>query len=164
MQIYKEDHAMKQKSSALCVKETFLSLYDAGEFEPGNKIPSETQMVQRLGVSRVTWRKAVDLLQRDGILVSKHGSGTYLVETPPRIINDLAQLQSISAIITNAGIQERKSNITCTLRPVSKQISQFFEADANELFLSWNVCVMQILVRSVPASATSHKDMPPPWM
>ncbi len=125
---------MKQKSSALCAKEMFLSLYDAGEFEAGKKIPSEMQMAQCLGVSRMTWRKAVDLLQRDGILVSKHGSGTYLVENPPRIINDLAQLQSISVMIANAGIQERTSDITCTLRPISKEIAQFFETEQDEPF------------------------------
>ncbi len=48
---------MKQKSSALRAKEAFLSLYQAGEFAPGSKIPSEVHMAERLGVSRETWRK-----------------------------------------------------------------------------------------------------------
>ncbi len=122
---------MQQKSSALRAKEAFLSLYDAGEFEPGSKIPSEPQMYQMLGVSRVTWRKAVELLQRDGILFSKHGSGTYLVPNPPPIVNELALLQSMSAMIVNAGIDEKKSDITCTVRTASKDVYEFFNALAD---------------------------------
>lgn len=125
---------MKSKSSALCAKEAFLALYHAGEFLPGHKLPSELQMAQRLGVSRETWRKALGLLRSDGLIVSRHGSGTYLLDRPRRISNDLSQLQSMGAMIENAGIVEEKSDITCSIAPAPADVSEFFNTPADEPF------------------------------
>lgn len=125
---------MKQKSSALRAKEAFLALYQAGEFAPGSKIPSEMQMSQRLGVSRETWRKAVELLRGDGLLASKHGSGTYLLERPRRITNDLAQLQSMTKMIAAAGIEEKQSDLDWGYRTAPREVAAFFEAEEGEEF------------------------------
>lgn len=125
---------MEKKSSALRAKEAFLALYQAGEFEPGGKIPSELHMAERLGVSRETWRKALALLRSDGLLVSKHGSGTYLLERPRRIANDLAQLQSMRRMIAAAGIEEKESSIECAVGRVPRDVSRFFEAPEDEEF------------------------------
>lgn len=130
-----EDKAyMEQKSSALRAKEAFLALYQAGEFEPGGKIPSELQMAERLGVSRETWRKALGLLRSDGLLVSKHGSGTYLLERPRRIANDLAQLQSMTKMIAAAGIEEKDSQVSGSVGRAPRDVCRFFEAPADEEF------------------------------
>lgn len=127
---------MKSKSSALCAKEAFLALYQAGEFLPGHKLPSELQMAQRLGVSRETWRKALGLLRSDGLIVSRHGSGTYLLERPRRIFNDLSQLQSMSAMIANAGIEEQKSDISCSIVCAPADVCEFFNAPADQPFFT----------------------------
>ena len=125
---------MQQKSSALRAKEAFLELYQAGEFEPGSKLPSEVHMAERLGVSRETWRKALGLLRSDGLLVSKHGSGTYLLERPRRIANDLSQLQSMSKMIAAAGIHEEESHVECSVGHAPSDVSRFFETPATEEF------------------------------
>lgn len=125
---------MQQKSSALRAKEAFLALYQAGEFEPGSKLPSEIHMAERLGVSRETWRKALSLLRSDGLLVSKHGSGTYLLERPRRIANDLSQLQSMTKMIAAAGIRENESHVESAVGRVPADVSRFFEAPAEEEF------------------------------
>nr|WP_297176286.1 GntR family transcriptional regulator [uncultured Agathobaculum sp.] len=125
---------MEQKSSALRAKEAFLSLYHAGEFAPGSRIPSETAMAGRLGVSRETWRKALVLLRNDGLLVSKHGSGTYLLERPRRIVNDLAQLQSMSKMIAAAGIEEKESHVVGSVGRAPAEAARFFEASPEEEF------------------------------
>lgn len=127
---------MEQKSSALRAKEMFLSLYQAGEFTPGSRIPSEVQMAERLGVSRETWRKALGLLRSDGLLVSKHGSGTYLLERPRRIANDLAQLQSMTKMIAAAGIEEKASEVVCSIGRVPADVTRFFEAPPTEEFFT----------------------------
>lgn len=125
---------MKQKSSALRAKEAFLALYQAGEFAPGSKIPSEVQMSQRLGVSRETWRKAVELLRGDGLLTSRHGSGTYLLDRPRRITNDLAQLQSMTKMIAAAGIVEKQSDLEWSYKTAPSDVAAFFEAEETEEF------------------------------
>ncbi len=126
---------MKPKSSVQLAKEAFLRLYQAGEFVPGSKIPSENDMAQRLNVSRMTWRKAVDLLQRDGLLTSRHGSGTYLLEQPHRITYDLSQLQSMTHMIDVAGLQESKSDIVLKWDTAPEEVQRFFDAPSEETYL-----------------------------
>jgi GntR family transcriptional regulator len=53
----------------------------------GDAIPSERQLCADLGVSRLTVRAALDDLVRDGMLVRRHGSGTFVSE--PKIAQEL---------------------------------------------------------------------------
>lgn len=124
----------KQKSAVLQAKSAFMELYHEGEFDENGKIPSELVMAKMLGVSRETWRKALGLLRGEGILVSKHGSGTYLLGHSQKINNDLAQLRSITKMIQDSGIHELGSHSDCFLSEGSPEICHFFQADERELF------------------------------
>src|SRR5437867_436270 len=53
----------------------------------GSAIPSERQLSASLGVSRLTLRAAVDDLVREGYLVRRRGSGTFVSE--PKIAQEL---------------------------------------------------------------------------
>ena len=53
----------------------------------GEAIPSERQLSSDLGVSRLTVRAALDDLVREGLLVRRHGSGTFVSE--PKISQEL---------------------------------------------------------------------------
>jgi len=56
-------------------------------FGVGNAIPSERQLSADLGVSRLTVRAALDELVREGYLVRRRGSGTFVRE--PKIAQEL---------------------------------------------------------------------------
>lgn len=126
---------MRGKSSALRAKEEFLALYHDGAFEAGTKIPSESSMAEMLGVSRETWRKALGLLRGEGVLYSRHGSGTYLQEPSHRITNDLSQLKSLSKMIAEAGLREQGSCMTCTVGTAPEEVCRFFEAPETAEFV-----------------------------
>ena len=53
---------------------------EAGELHPGRKIPSETDIVQAIGVARTTARRAVALLRAEGTVVTVSGRGSYVAE------------------------------------------------------------------------------------
>jgi DNA-binding GntR family transcriptional regulator len=53
-----------------------------GEFVVGSKLPNEDRLCERFGVSRVTIREAVRGLIDDGLVVRRHGSGTYVTRRP----------------------------------------------------------------------------------
>src|SRR3954467_11882257 len=53
----------------------------------GTAIPSERQLSADLGVSRLTLRAALDALAREGCLVRRRGSGTYVQQ--PKIAQEL---------------------------------------------------------------------------
>lgn len=43
------------------------------QYKPGDKIPSEPQLVNTYEISRVTVRNAIQQLVNDGVLIKKHG-------------------------------------------------------------------------------------------
>jgi GntR family transcriptional regulator len=50
----------------------------------GERIPSEPQLAKDFKVSRFTVAKAVELLVKDGLIIRKQGSGTFVAEAPLR--------------------------------------------------------------------------------
>ncbi|WP_371653782.1 MULTISPECIES: GntR family transcriptional regulator [unclassified Streptomyces] len=56
---------------------------DKGRFREGDKLPSETELVEHYGVSRMTVRNALSILQGEGLAVSEHGKGVFVRPRPP---------------------------------------------------------------------------------
>jgi DNA-binding FadR family transcriptional regulator len=54
----------------------------SGALQPGDRLPSERDLAQRMGVSRATIREALGALQVAGLLETRQGAGSYVVETP----------------------------------------------------------------------------------
>lgn len=50
--------------------------------EPGDKLPSETELCDAYGVSRMTVRLAMGALENDGVIVREQGRGTFVA--PPK--------------------------------------------------------------------------------
>lgn len=50
----------------------------SGEYREGTKLPSESDLVRRFGVSRMTIVKAFKELQQQGLVVRRPGSGTFV--------------------------------------------------------------------------------------
>ncbi|MEA5501817.1 GntR family transcriptional regulator [Halotia wernerae UHCC 0503] len=103
---------MKRPFSKLTLDETsptplYLQLADAirtriadGNIKVGDALPSERELSQTTGISRVTVRKAIDALFREGLLSRRHGSGTYIA---PRIEQSAALLAGFSADMASRG-------------------------------------------------------------
>ncbi|GAB2894354.1 GntR family transcriptional regulator [Streptomyces mayteni] len=56
---------------------------DKGRFKEGAKLPSESQLVEHYGVSRMTVRNALSVLQGEGLVHSEHGRGVFVRPRPP---------------------------------------------------------------------------------
>ena len=57
-----------------------------GEFQAGDALPSERQLVEDYGVSRITVVKALDILDQEGLVDRQHGRGNFV--TNPLITMD----------------------------------------------------------------------------
>ncbi len=49
-----------------------------GEYRAGDRLPSEAELCATYGVSRMTARRAVALLVRDGVVMTENGKGTFV--------------------------------------------------------------------------------------
>jgi GntR family transcriptional regulator len=75
-----------------------------GAVKPGDALPSERDLAMRVDMSRVTVRKAVQHLVREGVLVQRHGSGTYVAQQPNRVEQSLSQLTSFTEDMARRGM------------------------------------------------------------
>lgn len=74
-----------------------------GTLAGGDALPSERDMAELAAVSRVTVRKAVRDLVRDGLLVQRHGSGTFVTKAIDRVEQPLSRLTSFTEDMMRRG-------------------------------------------------------------
>src|ERR1019366_5906643 len=67
----------------------------------GTRLPSESELAEKLAVSRPTLREALSLLEAHGLVQRRHGLGTFARERP--INKDLNQNFGITTMIRDAG-------------------------------------------------------------
>lgn len=60
------------------IKETVKNRIITGRYKPGDKIPSENELVKKFNVSRLTVRQAITQLVHEGFLISKQGQGSFV--------------------------------------------------------------------------------------
>jgi DNA-binding GntR family transcriptional regulator len=75
----------------------------AGEWQPGDRLPSEPELARRRTVSRSSMRAAITVLEEDGFVSRRHGSGTY-VTARPALPSDLGRNFGVSALIAHNGM------------------------------------------------------------
>ena len=63
----------------LKLRQTLEEAISSGRLNHGDALPPERDLAEYANISRVTVRKAVDDLVKDGLLVRRHGSGTFVV-------------------------------------------------------------------------------------
>ena len=81
-----------EKLSAAVVRQVELLIL-RGVLRPGERLPGERELAERLGVSRPSLRDALSELQERGLLASRPGSGVYVAEVLGSVFSDgLARL------------------------------------------------------------------------
>ena len=60
------------------IKQTIKNWIVNGEFNPGERLPSENALAEKFNVSRLTVRQATVQLVQEGLLISKRGEGTFV--------------------------------------------------------------------------------------
>ena len=65
-----------------------------GTYKPGQRLPTEGELCQLFGVSRITTRKAVDMLVDEELVVRQPGRGTFVVKdlADAPVVGDMEQL------------------------------------------------------------------------
>ena len=78
-----------------------------GLIGPGDALPSERDIAIKADMSRVTVRKAVQDLVKSGILVQRHGSGTFVASRLERVEQSLSRLTSFTEDMARRGMNVR---------------------------------------------------------
>ncbi len=98
-----------------------------GEFGSGRLLPSESTLGERYGSSRVTVRRALDVLSEQGIVASKQGLGWFVAAAPVR--QALGTLGTIEAQLAQVGAVAERKVLEFAFAPASARAREVLECD-----------------------------------
>jgi GntR family transcriptional regulator len=95
----------------------------------GDSIPSERQLSSDFGVSRLTVRAALDDLVREGYLVRRHGSGTFVSE--PKIAQELT-MTSFTDDMRRRGLRPASKTLDLRVTPAGARLGRLLHVSPSE--------------------------------
>lgn len=89
---------IKKQNISDMVFEQLSAAISAGEWKPGDRLPSESELSASLGVSRVSIRSALQRLSSLGLVVSRRGEGTFVCElNSSQCLNSMIPMVALTA-------------------------------------------------------------------
>lgn len=104
-----------------------------GKLSPGEMMPSEWELVELYGVSRLTVRRALDELVRQNWLERKHGVGTFVRQ--PRAASISASKLSFTEQMRSIGRQPTSRLVSKRNLPATAKIARFLRISAGDLVI-----------------------------
>jgi GntR family transcriptional regulator len=74
-----------------------------GGLRPGHRLDNQRRLARDFGVTLMTLRHALELLERDGLIVRRHGLGTYVAA--PSIDYDIVHFRTLAGDLTARGAE-----------------------------------------------------------
>jgi GntR family transcriptional regulator len=94
----------------------------------GSLLPSEAELSSEFGASRVTIRRALDLLRDDGLVAARQGFGWFVAAEPVR--QHLGQLGTIEAQLAGSGIANERRVIDFTFAEPPERVRQLLDVES----------------------------------
>jgi len=83
------------------IKQSISDAVRDGRLKPGDRVPSEAELVDRFDVSRMTANRALRELQAAGVIVRRAGIGSFIAEQRP--IGQMIEIRNIAEEIRERG-------------------------------------------------------------
>ena len=112
------------------VVEEIVQRIRSGVYKPGDRLPTEKELVEELGVSRNSLREAMKCLITAGLVTSTSGKGTFLSQKARELVAkedlliDLSVYESVSEIIELRHIVEPESAFLAAQRATPDQVEE----------------------------------------
>ncbi len=123
----------------------------SGEWQPGQQIPSERELMALTGLSRDTVRKGLDDLVRQGVLDRVQGRGTFVAARGPG-----PRLADLAGIWRGAGRQVELLLTDCGSGDVPEDVRQVLALSALERII-W---IQHLLTLDGTPAAVQHAYLP----
>lgn len=103
-----------------------------GEWEINEKIPSESAFIEEYGISRVTLRKSLDVLEAEGIIKKEQGKGMFVQKNPQPILHDFSLPDTLGNRLQASGISFSPLLISSHVSEPIGPINRILQADESE--------------------------------
>lgn len=113
------------------IKQNLSEIVSSGKFSPGDMLPSENEMGEYYGVTRLTVRQAVGELVRDGILVRERGRGTFVAQ--PKLTHKMVHATGFNERIRETGLTPSTKVLSFEIVPAIDEVSNQLNLEPDEL-------------------------------
>lgn len=103
------------------------SRLDDGTYAPGRLLPSEAELSAEFGVSRVTVRRALELLRDGGLVDARQGFGWFVATSPVR--QTLGRLSTIEAQMSADGLHPERRILEFAFVPAGDRVRDVLGTD-----------------------------------
>lgn len=134
---------MSTQVSLLLIKEL-----KGGIFANAEKLPSEVELSERLGVSRTVIRDALSDIEREGFIERTRGVGTVINRSIVNLTNRLDLKLEYNELILNAGYQPNTDSINIRLQAADEELAGKLDVAPGAKII---VCEKRILAGEIPA-------------
>jgi GntR family transcriptional regulator len=101
-----------------------------GEWQPGDMLPSESELIEQYGVSRITVRQALEALVNDGLIYRQRGRGTFVAH--PTVEQGLSRIISFTEDMRQRGFKPGTEVLFHGLASASAEIAQQLQVEPGE--------------------------------
>ncbi len=144
------------------IADAMRNLLRSGVFPAGTALPPERALCEQFGISRMTLRQAYETLEREGLIESHRGRGTFVA--PQRLQKKQQEMRSFTEEIRSRGLTPSSRLLVCRLVPQSSLDVEFFNlSDTEQIYeierlrLADNVPVAVELIH-IPQQVCPHLD------
>jgi GntR family transcriptional regulator len=121
----------KSRPKYVQVSELLIREINAGHWREGERLPVEAELAVELKVAVGTLRKALALLEDEGMLERRQGSGTYVKRPPEEAVYQLFRLE-----LLNGGGTPHAETLS-VVREKNSEVAQIFELPRSTWF--WRI-------------------------
>jgi len=104
-----------------------------GQYQAGDKIPSESQLSELYSISRITVRNALQHLVDEHILIKKKGKGTYVAQLVR--VEEMSAGNSFTRSCEMMGAVPSTRLISLAKEPADKKIAEFIGIQPDEMII-----------------------------
>ncbi|MGZ4981524.1 MAG: GntR family transcriptional regulator [Methylobacter sp.] len=94
----------------------------SGNYQPHQKLPSESELIGCYEVSRITVRQALGELEKEGLLFKVAGKGMFV--SKPKPFQDLARLQGFAEAMSKHGHEVYNHLVSLDFLPATAELTQ----------------------------------------
>jgi DNA-binding FadR family transcriptional regulator len=132
------------------------SRFASGEFKVDDRLPSESVLVRELGVGRTTLREAVRVLEHDGLVEVRQGSGTFLRSVTDagmlatrlkqaRVLEVLEVRRALELEMTRMAAAYRTDRALAAIRDTLDRMRQSMDSGDEQAFVEADMEMYRIL-------------------
>lgn len=103
------------------IKAFICAQIESGDWPANHRVPSENQLADQFGVSRMTARRALTELTEAGVLMRSQGLGTFVAESRPS--GSLLEVRDIAEEISSRGHDYEGRVLLLEQAPASEQVA-----------------------------------------